>query len=60
MATEISTRVRATSHFARMYGLFFDFGVFSSFSACFSAVSYSFAILSMYLSVCLVLLAIFS
>src|SRR3989454_774116 len=36
------------------------FNVLSSFWACFSAVSYSFAILSMYLSVCLVLLAIFS
>src|SRR5437879_7194928 len=31
--------------------------LFRSFAACFSAVSYNFAILSMYLSVCLVLLA---
>ncbi len=60
MAREICTRVRATSHFARTYGRFFDFGVFSSLAACFRARSYSFAILSMYFSVCLVLLAIFS
>ena len=39
MAREICTRLRATSHFARIYGRFLDFGVFSSFAACFSAVS---------------------
>ncbi len=60
ISTEISTRVRATAHFALMYGFFFAFGVFSSFSACFNARSYSFAILSMYFSVCFVLFAIFS
>src|SRR5277367_6134244 len=60
ISTEISTRVRDSAHFAFMYGFFFAFAVLSSFSACFSAKSYSFAILSMYFSVCFVLLAIFS
>jgi len=39
ISREISTRVRATAHFARTYGRFFDFAVLSSLIACFSASS---------------------